>query len=167
MNVKSHILFFVFGILPMVFLFQFSHASSDKEKPSIQWLSFEQLSDSMRVRPKKIFVDIIADWCAPCKMMDKKTFTNKYVVELMNTHYYAVKLDAERLDTIVFNNKPYGWQIVKDGRGAHALAIELGWEAGNLSFPTVVILNADYSFAYRYPAFLTAALMEEVLNSYK
>lgn len=158
------------NILMLFFSFIFLNAleaQKTKEKPQINWLTFNQLKDSMAIKPKKIFVDIYTDWCGPCKLMDKKTFTNKWVVRLLNESYYAVKLNADRTDTITYNQKQYGWKEVRDGKGASALALEIGMEAGALAFPTLVIINSNYSLLYRYPGFLSAQLLEEVLQQYK
>lgn len=42
-----------------------------------------------------LFVDVYADWCGPCKMMDSEVFANPAVKEYMNDHYLGVKVDGE------------------------------------------------------------------------
>jgi len=44
---------------------------------------------------KYLFVEFYADWCTPCKWMDKTTFQNEEVVDIMNTNFVALKLDIE------------------------------------------------------------------------
>ena len=167
MKLKNHIFFSVFlsGVILTPLFFSFTTAG--KEKPSVAWLSFDQLEDSMQVHPRKIFIEIYAAWCGPCKMMDKKTFRDKYVVSAMNENYYAVKLDGERMDTIRFNGKEYGPVEVKPGVFVNSLALEIGRESGTLAYPTLIITDEKYEVKYKYPSFLYAEMMEEVLLQFK
>jgi thioredoxin-related protein len=107
----------------------------------INWLSFEEVQEAMKENPKPIFVDVYTDWCGWCKKLDKSTFIDSAVVKLMNTHFYAVKFDAEGEKPILFNNRVYE----NEGNGRrpkHDLAKKL---LGNkMSFPSLVFLNQDY-----------------------
>ena len=70
-----------------------------QHKAEVQWISFEQLEDSLAVKPKKVFIDFYTEWCTYCRKMDKKVFTKPAVASLLNEEYYAVKMDAETADT--------------------------------------------------------------------
>ncbi len=142
-------------------------AQKNKEKPTVKWISTTQLEDSMQVKPKKIFIDLYTDWCGPCKLMDKKVFTNKYVVKLLNEYYYAVKLNGENKDTLIFNGKKYVFIKKTETQGTHELAYFIGTEAGVLRYPTIVILDEKYKVIYRYPAYISAQNLEYALELYK
>lgn len=45
---------------------------------------------------KIIFVDAYADWCGPCKMMDKNVFSDVSVGEYYNENFINVKIDMEK-----------------------------------------------------------------------
>jgi thioredoxin-related protein len=152
----------------IVFFLAGSHFSfaQKKEKEAIRWLTFEQLKDSMANNPKKIFVDIYTDWCGPCKLMDKKVFPKSDVVKLMNQNYYAVKLNSEKADSLNFNGKDYFLKPYKTAV-INELVVEIGMEAGQLSYPTIVILDENYESIYRYPGMLTLDLMLDVLETWK
>ncbi|MDX1328863.1 MAG: thioredoxin domain-containing protein, partial [Arenibacter sp.] len=74
---------------------------------AIQWISFEQLHDSLKVHPKKVFIDFYADWCAPCLKMDEIAFKDPKVIHKLNNDYYAVKMNVETTDTIVFGQQSF------------------------------------------------------------
>ena len=64
--------------------------SSAQLKGGIHWLSLEEAQEQMKVLPKKVYIDIFTDWCGWCKQMDAKVFTNKNVIDYLNTNYYAI-----------------------------------------------------------------------------
>jgi len=45
---------------------------------------------------KLIFLDAMASWCGPCKMMARTTFKEKEVGEFFNANFINVKMDMER-----------------------------------------------------------------------
>ena len=52
-----------------------------------------------------VFVDIVADWCIPCREMDKTTYRDKQVVETLNNRFHPVRLDQAAEDTIQCDTK--------------------------------------------------------------
>ncbi len=45
---------------------------------------------------KIIFVDVYTTWCGPCKIMEKKTFTDLDVGKFFNDKFICYKMDAEK-----------------------------------------------------------------------
>jgi len=73
-----------------------SKKSSKKSvEPKINWVTIEELHELNKTEPRKVFIDIYATWCGPCKLMDKKTFADPQIVQYVNEHYYAIKLNGE------------------------------------------------------------------------
>ena len=47
----------------------------------INWISFPEALEAQKKEPKKIFMDVYANWCGPCKLLDKYTFSNKHLID--------------------------------------------------------------------------------------
>ena len=108
----------------------------------INWMTFQEAVELNKTAPKKIFIDVYTDWCGWCKRMDASTFANPVIAQYMNEHFYAVKFDAERQDTITFQGHQFVGAMRPDGRkGAHQLAHTL--LKGKMSYPSYVIMNEE------------------------
>ena len=108
----------------------------------INWLDFEEAVQLNKEEPKKFFIDFYTDWCGWCKRLDAVTFKDKNVVEIINANYYPVKFDAERKDTIRFQNRDYIFvKPPESRRGYHVLAAALMNK--KLSYPTMVIMTVE------------------------
>ncbi len=74
------------------------HTAFSQPPDPVRWLTFEQLDDSLKVHPKKVFVEFYADWCTYCRKMDKEAFQEQQVAALLNDNYYAVRMNIETPD---------------------------------------------------------------------
>lgn len=118
-----------------------TEAKSDAKpaKGAIKWYSFEEAYALNKKKPKKIFVDVYTSWCGWCKKMDAETFANPVISKYMSEHFYCVKLDAERKDTVVLDGQKFVNTNPNSSRGTHQLATEL--LKGRMSYPSYVFLN--------------------------
>jgi thioredoxin-related protein len=110
----------------------------DDDNPKIEWTDFEGAIDKNAKDRKLIFIDIYTAWCGWCKKMDQTTFVDPEIVEYMNEHFYAVKMDAESKEPIAFREVLYEHKMF-NGKGYNELAVNL--LGGKMSFPTFVILS--------------------------
>ena len=104
----------VIALVFVVLVSNMSHAQID-------WMTMDQALAAQKLEPKKIFMDVYTDWCGPCKLLDKKTFSNKKVIRYINQHYYAVKLNGEGTESVTYNNFTYtnpNYQPERKGRNA-------------------------------------------------
>ncbi|MBW6497324.1 MAG: thioredoxin family protein [Bacteroidales bacterium] len=133
------------------------------QEKKVNWLSIEEAQELHKKNPKKIFVDIYTDWCSWCKRMDAETFTHPVIVDYINENFYAVKLNAEQTDPIVFKGVTYENERAKEGqrRAAHNFAIAI--LQGRMSYPSVAFFDENLSLIYAIPGFRPPARMEPVL----
>lgn len=59
-------------------------------------LSFESASKEAAKSGKIVLVDFYTTWCGPCKMLDKTTWTDPKVIELLEKKTVALRIDAEK-----------------------------------------------------------------------
>jgi len=88
---------------------------------------------------KLIMIDVYTEWCGPCKLMDKKTFPEKEVVD-KSANFVSLKLDAEK------------------GQG-----VEVAKKFGVTSFPTMLFVNGKGELVHSVEAYQTPeALVAEM-----
>ncbi len=56
---------------------------------------FGLLLDKAEQNNKPIFVDVYADWCLPCKQMDKFVFTDEKLARYLNDNFINYKINTE------------------------------------------------------------------------
>lgn len=127
----------------------------------INWLTWSEMVKLNEKNPKKIFIDFYTSWCGWCKVMDKNTFEDETVAELMMKDFYCVKFDAERRDTIHFLDKD--WVFVPGGRnGFHELAAY--FMQNQLSYPTFCVLTSDYKLITPLKGYIAVPQFEPIIS---
>ena len=141
----------------------YSQNGTATQPSSVKWYTIQEAEKLNKQNPRPIFVDTYTDWCGWCKKMDKETFTNQVISDILNNKFYAVKFDAEGSENITF----YGQTYINDGKAgkAHQLAVTL--LHGQMSYPTVVFIHPakDGKLAAEpVPGFREAKDMEVILS---
>lgn len=135
------------------------------QSSAINWISFEQLNDSLKINPKPVFVYFNADWCGVCKQMDRFTFKDEHVVETLNKNYYAINMNVETKDTVVFGEQVFVNKRIKKANPVHEIALLMASRKDKpFSVPAIVLLDESFVAKARYFQFLDADAMSKILN---
>jgi thioredoxin-related protein len=81
-----------------------NHSKTNVDFPSngnsgIQWLeglSWREILKRAKDENKCIFIDCYATWCAPCKIMDRKIYTNDSVGKYFNNNFLCIKVQMDQ-----------------------------------------------------------------------
>lgn len=67
--------------------------------------TWQEALEKAKKEEKLLFVDAYAQWCGPCKLMAKNTFTEASVGHFHNKNFINLKLDMETSDGVTFGHK--------------------------------------------------------------
>lgn len=106
----------------------------------VKWMTLDEALNAQKVSPRKIFIDFYADWCGPCKIMDKSTYGHPVISKYLNENYYAVKFDAESRQSINYGGRTFGNPDFQHGKRRNALH-EFTRYMNVAAVPTIVFLD--------------------------
>lgn len=129
---------------------------------SVNWITLDEAVNKYKDEPRPILIDLYTSWCYWCKVMDRKTYADRRVAEYINNHYYAVKVNAETKDTIMWNGKRFLYDAA-DKLNGFAVYITHGQPA----FPTTVIFTSVNELPVPIPGMMKVGDMEPVLTYFR
>ena len=68
---------------------------AEAKSGEITWLQYDTGLKKAQKENKHVFIDFTAKWCGWCKKMDRETFQEPDVVELINQHFVPVRVDGD------------------------------------------------------------------------
>ena len=154
MKKSLYILLLFFWIIPSGFAQLKTHTFEEAEKLS-------------KENPKPLVVFIHTSWCKYCTMMKNSTFKNPEIITILNSDFYFIPLDAETKNDLQFNNHKF--QFIPNGNntGIHELATALATINSQVVYPTVTILQTDYSIIFQKQSFLSGKELTAILTKAK
>lgn len=105
----------------------------DEKGDGIKWAfgqSWKEIKERAAKEGKYIFIDAMATWCGPCKKMDKETFVDPDVANLINSQFIPVKLQMDK--TKNDNEATKSW---------YADAALIGQQYRVNSYPTYIFIS--------------------------
>ena len=104
----------------------------------VNGFSWQMIRDKAKSENKYIFLDVMASWCGPCKMMDKEVYSNDSVALFMNEKFISVKvqMDSSNAD----NDQVKSWYA-----DAHLINQEFHVQG----YPSLLFFNPDGTLVYR------------------
>lgn len=122
--------------------------------------TFEEVEKFSAENPKPILIFIHTDWCKICKMMENSTFKNSEVINELNKNFYFISFNAEEKKQIDFLGKSFKFKPKGKNSGIHELAEELS----NQIYPTITILDKNFSIVSQIESFLDAKILLNILK---
>jgi len=127
----------------------------------LQTYEVEQVEGLLKEEARPLVVFLHADWCKFCENMKQTTLRHAQVVQTLNRQFYFVSFDGEQSAPVDFAGQTFSYRPNGRDSGTHELALELGTVNGELSYPTLTLLNPNYEIIFQHSGFLKA---DEVLD---
>jgi thioredoxin-related protein len=129
--------------------------------------SFEEAEKLSKENPKPIVVFIHTSWCKYCKIMENSTFKNQDLVTLLNKKFYFISFDSETKKAITFHNYTFKFKPTGQNTGIHELATALATINNEVVYPTVTVLDPDYSILFQKHSFQNTKELVSILEKVK
>ena len=125
--------------------------------------------DSLQKTEKRnLVVFIYTDWCRYCHSMKNTTFKDDPIIKILNENFWFSELNGEEKKDIRFRDHLFKFKPTGNSTGIHELAEQLGTIEGQITYPTLCILNADYEIIFQYNQFISSynllKVLTEILN---
>ena len=149
--------------LMMVLLF----VSFTFQAQEIKWMSMNDALAAQKKQPKKIFMDAYTDWCGPCKLLDRNTFTNKDVIDFINENYYPVKFNAEGTETVNYQDLIFENPDHDPSRKGRNSTHEFARAMKITGYPSLVFFDEQGKLIGPIPGYRTPQQLELFLKLFK
>lgn len=86
----------------------------------IQWLSWKpHIFNQAQQKNRLVLLDLTAKWCQFCRKMDKVTYTDKAVTDIIKQNYLAVRADEADYPELVkrYQNHGLPLTVIFDSQG--------------------------------------------------
>lgn len=122
-------------------------------------LTFEQLQDSVVIKPKASMLLVHTDWCTYCALQKQQLAAGT----LMHKDVYFGEFNAEQKDEVRFKGETYSFKPTGRNTGIHEL-VEHFSQGKRVSFPFWVILDHELHVLDTYTGYLRPEELEKIVE---
>ncbi len=138
-------------------------------KAPVKLYSVQEVEKLQKKKPKKVLVNVGADFCNTCNIMTKTTFLDTSIANYINKNFYLVNFNAGSKDTIVYKNEKY-FNTLINNFPLHSLSLKL--TNNRFSLPALCMLDEqlntiDVLNFYQSPEHIKPILAYIGSDSYK
>ncbi|MCA0446954.1 MAG: thioredoxin fold domain-containing protein [Bacteroidetes bacterium] len=133
-------------------LFLLTGLSGDQQTSTLKWHDFNEGLELAKKQKKYVLIDFYTDWCGWCKKMDKETYTNPSVIQILTKNFILIKVNAEDAA------KSAQYKQYK------VTYPELSQGFGVTGFPATVFLNSAADYVTLVPGYLPSDEMITILK---
>lgn len=147
MNFFKQVTIIIVMMLALPFVSDVNAQSTNET--GVNWISYAEAIK--QAEEKKVMIFLEAEWCMVCKRMHREVFTNDEVFSLINSDFFAVKMDIESDDQIPVN----GDMVSKK---------EYSKNIGIYGTPTILFLNSREDIIGNFVGYSDSWEMVTLLN---
>ena len=125
----------------------------------VHWMTLGQAIEAQKKEPRKILIDFYANWCAPCKEMEKDTYNHPEIAKIINESFYAVKFESDGNEAINYAGHTFTNPDFKNKKNKNTLHQFTKYMNINM-IPTMVFLDESTNPITSLSGFLKAKEVE-------
>lgn len=133
-----------------------STPSPDASKNKLVWHKYDEALEIAKQEDKHAFIFFTTSWCGFCKKMEKLTFPDPEVFELMNEEFALAKVDGDSRNKVKVADK--------DGNMIEMSEKQLTRALGVRGFPTILFIEPGGKGIGPLSGYLTADQFEVALK---
>lgn len=124
--------------------------TAQPQKRTVEWHSMEEAQQLAEKDGKNVIVYAVKNWCVYCKKMDKNVFSDQAVIDSLNTYFYAVRLNLDSTQKMVFNGKRTTPQEFAQKHNLQAT-------------PTILFLDENGNIMGQQPGYVSVEMFPKLL----